>query len=91
MPLRDIAEYHRWVDRESPSTAAQRVARRFIAELGAAPWRNPSVPVEALSNQPEYEVREAALVVEGEPQPVSIWYRHTYATDVVDLIAVTNR
>jgi hypothetical protein len=44
-----------------------------------------------LSNQPEYEVREAALHVEGEERLVRIWYRHIYATDVVDVIAVTNR
>lgn len=91
MPLRDVAEYQRWVERESPSLAAQRVARHFIAELGDEPWRHPSVPIEALSNQPEHEVREAALAVEGEERPVNIWFRHIYATDVVDLIAVTNR
>jgi hypothetical protein len=30
-------------------------------------------------------------VVDGEGPVVSIWYWHIYATDVVDLIAVTNR
>lgn len=79
------------MERESPSAAAQRVARHFIAELGDEPWRHPSVPIEALSGQPEFEVREAALAVEGEERPVSIWYRHIYVTDVTDLIAVTNR
>lgn len=91
MPLRDVAEYQRWVERESPSLGAQRVARHFVAEVGDEPWHHPSVPIEALSNQPEFEVREVALVVEGEGRPVNIWYRHIYATDVVDLIAVTNR
>jgi hypothetical protein len=43
-----------------------------------------------LSNQPEYEVRTAALEVEGE-QDVLIWWPHVYATGAVDLIAVTNR
>jgi hypothetical protein len=43
-----------------------------------------------LSTQPEYEVREVALHVEGEDRPVRIWYRHIYATDAVDVIAVTN-
>lgn len=91
MPLRDVGEYQRWVEREAPSPAAQRVARHFIAELGDEAWRHPSVPIEALSNQPEFEVREAALAAEGEERPVTIWYRHIYATDVVDLVAVTNR
>lgn len=91
MPLRDVSEYQRWVEREAPSAEAQRVARHFIAELGDAPWRHPSVPIDVLSNQPEFEVREASLAVEGEERPVNIWYRHIYATDVVDVIAVTNR
>ncbi|MEO6627263.1 MAG: hypothetical protein ABIP03_01705 [Aquihabitans sp.] len=69
--------------------AARRVARQFIAELGDESWRNPSVPIEVLSNQPEYEVRGAALAVERDQRPVDIWYRHIYATDVVDLIALT--
>jgi hypothetical protein len=67
------------------------VARNFLAEVGDEAWRSPSVPVEALSNQPEYEVREAALPVEGEARPVQIWYQHIYATDTVNIIAVTNR
>lgn len=91
MPLRDLREFQHWTERESPSVAAQRVARYFLAEVGDEAWRSPSVPVEVLSNQPEYEVREAALQVDGEDRPVRIWYRHTYATGVVDVIAVTNR
>ena len=63
MPLRNVEEYHRWVERESPSVAAQRVARHFLAEIGDETWRSPSVPIEELSNQPEYEVRAAAVEV----------------------------
>ena len=90
MPLRDVGEYHAWIEREAPSTAARQVARTFIAELGDRPWRAPSVPIAELSNQPEYEVRTASLLVEGE-RDVSVWYLHHYATGDVDLIAVTNR
>ncbi len=90
MPLRDISEYHSWIDRESPSVSARSVARTFIAELGDRPWRAPSVPIAELSNQPEHEVRTAALEVEGE-QDVRIWYLHVYATGDVSLVAVTNR
>jgi len=43
------------------------------------------------SNQPEYEVRQVALQVEGEERPLQVWYRHSYAMDAVDVIAVTNR
>jgi hypothetical protein len=49
------------------------------------------VPIDARSNQPEYEVREVAVAVEGEDRPVQIWYRHFYANDAVDVIAITNR
>lgn len=91
MPLRDLREFQHWIERESPSLAAQRVVRYFLAEIGDEAWRSPSVPVEALSNQPEYEVREVALRVDGENRPVRIWYRHFYATAAVDVIAITNR
>jgi hypothetical protein len=91
VPLRDVEEFGRWIEREAPSIAAQRAARHFLAEIGDEAWRSPSIPVETLSNQPEYEVRVAALGVEGEDLPVQIWYRHVYATAAVDVIAVTNR
>jgi hypothetical protein len=91
VPLRDVAEYHGWVERESPSPAARRVARAFLAEVGDEAWRAPSVPIDVLSSQPEYEVREVGLEVEGEDRLVRVWYRHFYATDAVDVIAVTNR
>ena len=72
MPLRDVEEFSRWIALESPSVAAQRVARHFLAEIGDEAWRSPSVPIDALSNQPEYEVREVALQIEGENRPVRI-------------------
>ena len=90
MPLRDISSFHTWIERESPSHAAERVARHFIAELGDQPWRAPSVPIAELSDQPEYEIRTATITVVGE-RDVSIWWMHVYATGAVDLIAVTNR
>ncbi|HMJ77553.1 MAG TPA: hypothetical protein VK507_16360 [Iamia sp.] len=91
MPLRDVGEYHRWVERERPSADAQRVARHFLAEIGDESWRYPSVPIAELSDQPEYEVRRAELTVKGEQAPVVIWYWHVYATDAIDILAVTNR
>jgi hypothetical protein len=91
VPLRELEEFHRWIERETPSVAAQRVARHFLAEIGDEPWRSPSMPITDLSNQPEDEMREAALEVEGEERPVRIWYRHIYATGVVDVVVVTNR
>ena len=90
MPLREIGEFRAWIVREQPSRAARSAARTFIAELGDEPWRAPSVPIDALSSQPEYEVRVAAVDVRGE-QPVWVWFLHMYATGDVDVIAVTNR
>jgi hypothetical protein len=90
VPLRDVSEYHAWIERESPSVTARSAARTFIAELGDQPWRAPSVPIAELSNQPVYEVRTTALEVEGE-QDVRMWWAHVYATGDVDLIAITNR
>ena len=90
MPLREVSEFTAWIEREQPSNFARSVARTFIAELGDEPWRAPSVPIAELSNQPEYEVRVAAVDVAGE-LPVQVWYLHAYATGNVDIIAVTNR
>ena len=53
MALRDVSEFHAWIEREQPSIQARRVARTFIAELGDRPWTAPSVPIEELSNQPD--------------------------------------
>lgn len=43
-----------------------------------------------LSDQPTFEVRGVRLPLANE-SPVHIWYRHYYAGDDIDLIAVTNR
>lgn len=67
-----------------------RAARYFLVEIGDEAWRAPSVPISELSDQPEHEVRTASLDVSGE-RPVRLRYRHFYATDSVDVIAITNR
>lgn len=90
MSLRDVEEYRRWVEREGPSPAAQRVVRLFLAEVGDQAWKVPSVPIPEMSRQPEFEVRQAELVVDGENRPAVIWCRHTYVNDAVDVIAVSN-
>lgn len=51
MPLRDLDEFHRWVEREAPSMAAQRVVRHFLAEVSDESWRSPSIPLAELSAQ----------------------------------------
>lgn len=42
------------------------------------------MPFAELSDQPKYEVRSAVVPGSG----VEVFYRHDYATDVVDLIWV---
>jgi hypothetical protein len=91
VPVRDIGEYHAWVEREAPSIPSQEVARHFLDEVGDESWRYPSIPIAALSAQPDSEVRQAELPVAGEDHPIHIWYRHFYATDDIDVIAITNR
>jgi hypothetical protein len=88
--LRDVSQYRDWIDREQPSEAARRVAAEFLLEVADRPWAAPSVPLAQLSDQPNYEVREALLPVPGD-SPLRIYYRHVYATDHVDVIAVTNQ
>ena len=90
MPLREVREYHAWIDREHPSRVTRSAARTFIAELGDVPWRAPSVPIEELSNQPEYEIRVAAVEIEHE-DAVWVWYLHADATGDIDNVAVANR
>ena len=89
MALGSTKPYYEWVEREEPSLRAQRVARRFIAEIGDQPWLAPSVPINELSVQPQYEVRSALLPVPREAAAIQVWYRHDYATGDVDLIGIS--
>ena len=88
MPLRDLDEFLSWISRESPTQAAQKIALDFLVAAGRTSYIAPSVPILGLSNQPLDEVRQAQLAVESETD-VRVWYRHTYATDDVDVIAIT--
>ncbi len=90
MPLRNIEQDHAWVGREGPTADVQRVVRHFLAEIGDEAWRTPSVPIAELSQQPEYEVRSATLIA-ADASTVQVWYRHFYADDAVDVLAVTGR
>ena len=90
MPLGDISEWFRWIEREEPTTKAWSLVRTFIAEIGDEPWRAPSMPRPDLSDQPIFEVRSASLAIPGE-RVVFVLYRHDYESGVVDLISVTQR
>ncbi len=89
MALRDAGPYFAWVERESPSAAAIKVASEFVGGIGDRPWLAPSTPIPELSDQPHYELRSAHLKV-ADGTTVRVWFRHTYATDAVDVLDVTS-
>jgi hypothetical protein len=43
VPLGDIGEYFAWIERESPSVAAQHAVRSFLLELDGRPWAAPNM------------------------------------------------
>lgn len=90
MTLRDASGFYRWIESESPSIEAWSIVRTFLAHVGTRPWVAPSVPVEEMSNQPDYEVRTAILEVQ-EGVEVQAWWLHEYATGAVDIVGVTFR
>jgi hypothetical protein len=62
-----------------------RAVEDWIWRAGQIPWLYPSRPVADLSDH-HSQVRSA--IVPGTE--VEVFYRETYATRVVDLIAITN-
>lgn len=88
MALGSISEYFAWIERESPSVAAQEATRAFLLELDERPWAAPSVPIPEVSNQPEFEVRTVSLHL-ADGSTVTVWWEHIYATGDVDILAVT--
>ena len=90
MPLRDVGEFHRWINRQSPSKSAQSAVRSFLAEVGDRPWQAPSVPVEEMSDRPTYEMRTVTQSLE-DGREIQAWWRHHYATGDVDIVGVAFR
>ena len=82
--LGDTAPFDEWADRDDPPLSVWRTVKAWIDTAGNRPWLYLSVPVEDLSNRPFDEVRSA--VVPGTA--VQVYYRHQYATNIVDVIAV---
>lgn len=83
--LRDVEALEDWVRREQPAAWVEADVRRWVAGLAEAPWQAPSIPDDRLSDYPVTEYRWAALRGCG----VAVFYRRTFADEVVDLIAVT--
>jgi hypothetical protein len=86
--LGGFEQYLAWLSRESPGVDARRAVDAFLTEAADEPWRAPSTPIPELSSQPDFEVRtvELALPPGGV---VQVWYRHTYATQTVEVLDIT--
>ena len=89
MALGNVEAFSDWVGRDNPSYLEAKRVESWVNELRDRPWTAPSVPMPEMSNQPEYEVRQA--VVPGTDR-VEVIYRHTYSTEaaagLVELIWV---
>lgn len=88
MSIRDASGFHRWVEAEEPDIEAWSLVREFLVTIGSRPWSAPSVPVEEMSDQPNYEVRTAVLELRSGIE-VQAWWLHEYATNAVDIIGIT--
>jgi hypothetical protein len=84
MPLGDVQPFYDWIERNDPVYRRARPVESWLIQVGQAPYRAPSEPIDWMSNRPLYEVRSAEV---SDP-PVWVLYRRTYATETVDLIWV---
>lgn len=84
MVLGDVGPFWEWVHRDNPRVSELTLVWQWIRRAGDAPWMPPSVEDDHLSDKPEYQVRSAVV-----PETmVEVLYRETYATGVVDILAV---
>jgi hypothetical protein len=81
-----VGEYEEWVRRELPAEDARLAVAEFLIATAERPWQAPSSPIEQLCERPVFEVREAVL--NAADGLIAIWYRHTYATGLVDVLGV---
>ena len=84
MALGDVGPFWEWVNRDNPTYIEGTLVQEWIVDAGEAPWQAPSFPIPQLGNQPNDEVRRAVV----PDTNVEVIYRQTYATGVIDLIAV---
>lgn len=86
MPLGDQQALQDWVDREDPRVSVLVHVGGFVNRLADEPWVAPSKPIDFLSKEGEYQTR--SVVVPGTD--VEVLYTETYATKIVDLIAIAS-
>lgn len=82
-PVRRTEALDIWASYGEPTPEAWSTTCYWVAGLFDTPWQYPSVPVPALSSQPNYEVREANL-------DCGVWvvYQHSYIEYWTDLLVV---
>ncbi|MDA8045123.1 MAG: hypothetical protein M0Z30_07800 [Actinomycetota bacterium] len=85
MPLHDTRAVRDWALPTTPSDDIWQHVHLWIISLDQAPWRAPSAADESRTDRPNYEVRQAKIAEDS----VMVEYLHTYSTDRVDLLAVT--
>ena len=84
MPLGSVGPFLKWLQDCDPPYIDARSVEVWILNLGDNAVAYPSVPYDT-SDQPRSEVRNAVI---GQRRPVEVWYKHTYAMDIVDLLLV---
>ena len=86
MALRDLRAFDAWSAYGQSTDAEWNAVRDWVFGLGMKPYQSPSVPVEDLSAQPRFEVREAVVPNSGG---VHIMYRYFYGgVEPVDLMGI---
>lgn len=62
MALGDVGAFHDWLEREDPPYSLMVGVKAWIDGLDAAPWQAPSVVIEEMTVEGEYQTREATIL-----------------------------
>ena len=85
MALDDVGAFHDWLEREDPPYSLMVGVKAWIDVLGAAPWQAPSVVMEEMTVEGEYQTREATIL------GIDVIYQEDYSTGKTNLIYVGSR
>ncbi len=85
MALGDVGAFHDWLEREDPPYSLMVGVKAWIDGLDAAPWQAPSVVIEEMTVEGEYQTREATIL------GIDVIYQENYPTRKTDLIYVGSR
>jgi hypothetical protein len=85
VPLRDLTALRDWAQTGPPDEVWNFVAA-WVSRLTFISYQTPSVPIEELSDRPNYETREAVLAFPASYSEVTVLYRVIYNGSLVDLL-----